>query len=755
VSSSIRGLERIREEIRTALDQLQLAEPWLFEFHGVAGGRSPAAEYLERARTSDVFVLVVGDEVRQGTRDEYDAAVGDNPGKVLPFLFGSAELDEAHFWTSLRGRHRTWPVADLEDVPAAVAAAVRQYLESGEIVRSALVGQTSDRLAQARAFLGVPAGFDFSVHVKDAEGQPLEQLSLVSREARYVLAGPPGAGKTQLGFSSVLLACAQDGRLPIVAMPSVDGGPDEWIAEVFDSVRFAPGHELIDQYLRDGHLAVIFDGLDDLALDVRDDALRDIVRFARRYPRTSVLVLSRLPRTGLPEEFQIAKVAPLEWAEIDRIFKAIGTQRTAGEAARAGLADLVALPFWAVLAAHDGHGRWGSTQLLGDLVSRRLESASVDAQQLERLRSGMGALARSIRPMAAMQVEEAIALLSGWLSSGVGAVRYGGISADGLLDAARRTGIIWLDDSGLRFPHPLIATYLAAEETARDGQLSSAARDDDYLAFSAALAPDAGPLRLEALRRASILGLARYLQVAPTRAPADRTDDLARLDVAFAALAANVGLREEALLRSGVIDGYFCVQIRDRLEVDGSALSIREIFSARDGMTTKLICWKGDPLENAAPEQLAALLVLNFFKSAWRELVPPGEAFGPLGLKAARLVADPAFSTRIRDFVVAWKEERARLLALVGLEGSLLDNTPGSPRIVIRTKPHDATYAVDWGATEATVEVRENEDLLGHSVDQALADPQAAAYHDLTRELESALGSAMFTQAVSPPPEGA
>jgi hypothetical protein len=45
----------------------------------------------------------------------------------------------------------------------------------------------------------------------------------------------------------------------------------------------------------------------------------------------------------------------------------------------------------------------------------------------------------------------------------------------------------------------------------------------------------------------------------------------------------------------------------------------------------------------------------------------------------------------------------------------------------------------------------EDGEILGVSIDRSVADPDAAAYADLQKDLESSLGSAISTQAIRRP----
>ncbi len=400
VSSSISGLENLRGRILDELEALELADPWLFEYHGVASGAGAARQYLQVARDCDVFVLVVGNQVRQGTRDEYDAALADNPEKILPFFLGDADPDSETLRANIRDRHRYWPVGAADELPAAIAAAVREYLQTGAIVRPGLTREISSRRLQRQQFLGVPEGFGFEISLRDAEGSQLAVEALTAPAARFVLTGPPGAGKSDVAAEAVTRAAKADGRLPLLVAASGRGPLEDWLAEAFEAARFFPGPDLVGQYLRDGRVALAIDGLDELEPDHRTSALREIARVSRRYPRISVLVLSRLPRPGVPSEFGVATVDALTNSQIDSIFLAARQPRMRAGQISSRLVDLMRLPFWAALAAVHGASSTSALDLLEALVGRRLaDGGTNDAQGILRLRSALGALAMAIRPL--------------------------------------------------------------------------------------------------------------------------------------------------------------------------------------------------------------------------------------------------------------------------------------------------------------------------------------------------------------------
>src|SRR5450759_3304818 len=132
VSSSISGLEDARRSIRDAIESLGVADSWLFEFNAVASGSGPAAQYLEKAKNCDLFVLVIGSSVRSGNEEEYAEAYRDNPSKILPVLLDAdTDADAASsFRSQIRDRHN-YRTASSVTLPAEVAQAVEHAVRTG------------------------------------------------------------------------------------------------------------------------------------------------------------------------------------------------------------------------------------------------------------------------------------------------------------------------------------------------------------------------------------------------------------------------------------------------------------------------------------------------------------------------------------------------------------------------------------------------------------------------------------------------
>ncbi|MGO9205812.1 MAG: DUF4062 domain-containing protein, partial [Candidatus Limnocylindrales bacterium] len=682
VSSSIQGLESVRDDIRAAIEQLQLADVWLFEYHGVAAGGSPSRQYLRIARQCDMCVVAVGDDVRAGTLEEYEAAFSDNPDKILPFLFGEAGPGSETFRQTLR-RHRFREVPDVRQLPDEIATAVQEYLTSGEIVRPALIRRIDTDREARRRFVGVPAGFAFRMSAVEAEpGAHVSREALTAAGGRFIVSGAAGSGKSDLVAELLTAAADEDGRLPLLISAAPNAVVEDWIAAVFDSVRFAPGPELIREYLRGGRLIVAVDGVDDLGPVDRVAAYTAFTDASRRYPRTCFLLLSRLPHPPVSFDADTVTVSGLTDAQINDLFGQASTAGIQSYNLDVRLRDLVRLPFWAVLTALYGQAASSPIDLLDTLVSHRISSATAeDAQGVRRIRAALAALAFGIRPTDRVEIGIGLDIVVRWLESESGRMRHGGLSADQLLEQGRRSGIISLDSSVLRFPHPLVAVYLAAEHAVTEQRASSIPEDDDLFAFVATICSDSAySFARDALSHCSIFGVATFLRLARTNArPVEAEVDLERLDEVVRRLSPLAGLGQESHVSVLVSDGYVFVR-RDALTARPSLLrdaTLHDWLGEVDDEPTTIMCWRGDPFARMSPEQIGGQLIVNAFKRTWERLRPEGNPYPPPGTPRPCDPSDARCIERLVEFLLRARDARRQFLGAIGLVGSPLDHTQG------------------------------------------------------------------------------
>jgi hypothetical protein len=755
LSSSIRGMESVRVRIREAVEALGLVESWLFEFHGPAAGGSAASQYLQYARACDVYVMVVGDEVRQGTLDEYSIALSDRPEKIMAFLVG-ADGHTEDFRSSLR-RHRYLRVSRIEDVPKAVADSIVEFVRTGEIVRRSLLADLRDRLAAVRSFLGLPADFDFQTSIVDTDRALVTNDSLLEPDARSLITGSPGAGKTDRVLTALMSEREGFSPLPVLVQADSTGSVLAWIQAAFYSVKFNPGPKLVSQLLRDGRLAVAIDGVDELSSENYANAFGSIQRYASQYARSPFVVLSRFASTSSLPGFRRLTIVPLTDAQIDGLLQRLGEGAVTTHTLSTNTLDLARLPFWCALIA--GVGPRGSSPigLLNALVGRRLdeEAAGLAATQT---RIALAYLAFLSSPGDRIAVSEAVDGLSAWLRSDEGRTSLGSRAAGSYIEAGRRAGILIRESGQLAFPHPMFAAFLAAEHCVRFRALP-ASLDDDAAAYIAALASRVDPaLARQSLAHGSIFAVARYAGLSRSITPdVSQAENVARLNAMVHHLADKTlgGIPSRCHVSAVVSGDYFCVSVRP----GDDAPTVTRIVSFSDwlretGMPEAAFsCWK-DPFAQFAPEAMAAQIATAAFKAAWRDLRPIGHEFAPPNSDMRPVVSDPDLDQRALAFVLRVRDERLALLDRLGLRGSRLDVTPGQPSIRLRVSTEEQAYMeVTWGANAATIERIQDGDRIGHSVSMLLADPSAVAYADLEDDIEAHLGSLVFSQANRRPVE--
>jgi hypothetical protein len=753
VSSTIVGFEDVREETRRAIDGLGFAESWLFEFHGTASGGTSEEQYLAYAATCDVFCILVGDSVGPGTIAEYQVAVADNPHKVLPFIYGPSGPSSEALRRELRRKHRYKRVDSVSRIPEVVAQAVGDFLLSGRIAKSGLSMALDARTKLRRSQLGVPDGFDFDVHVASELNVAIDPSALLVPAARSVLRGRAGSGKSDMASKALTAATGADDRLPVL-VDVAPGSLEDWVADAFHAVRFAPGPELVRQYMRDGRLAIAIDGIDDLSPEERIRGAREIDRAARRYPRLGLLVASRLTALSLSEQFIPYSMQPLDDTRLEALFAARdpgGLDSSVGTR----MLELARLPFWATLIARFGSGTTRALELIEKLVETRIAFASHgDAQQGMRLRSALRALAYAMRPGYRIGLDTALGLLTAWLMSDSGRARQGDWSADRLVELARERGLLHLEGQDVSFPHQLIAAFLAAEHLVSGlGEADvpgDHATDDDLLAFAAALSSQNESLHFELLRELDIFQLAQLLRLGVRHRSSDVASGTMALASVFAHLDQLTSAWEapDAHLSALESAGYYCFIVGRQGPSTGltRGLSINEWLAGCPSAT--ITCWRGNPFERLSPVELAGSTILNNFKSRW--LGMPGQPSPPHGHDGAAITSRSTLHAELLSFVRRTRDARARLLHDVGLAGDWLEGISGEPRVRVSRERDAAYYVVEWGADSAVVEEVEGQ-VLGHGVERIVADPDAVAYADLQRDLEARLGSAMFSQAVRTP----
>jgi hypothetical protein len=754
VSSSIRGLEASRAAIREAVDALQLADSWLFESDATAAGARPEAQYLEKARDCDLFVLVVGSTIRPGTRDEYDAAFADNPNKILPVFLDGDVGDTKSFRDEVRDRHTVRRASEV-DLPAEVAQAVEHAVRTGELSRGPLRASVASQQASLRALLSLPIGTVFGQRLKLADGRQVDAASGLTHR-RLLLEGEPGSGKTDASFTALLAESAE--RIPVPTRAQPGATFVDLIEATFESVRYTPGQKGIRQLLRDGRLAVALDGIDELPAADRRRCLADVADAGTRYPRTRiVLVVRSVSHPGLAD-WTRASVEPLNDDEVEHLFDLFGHRGEQRLELFSRLQDLVRLPFWAPAVARFGLSATSGPDLLADVVGQRLRASLPDDEtSQQRLVHALGRVAFSLRPGVEDDAAGFLDLVTEWSRTPAAQERFTAVPAETVLDLAASTGIVVRVASKRRFVHPLIAAYLASRHALTLDNLAQIPLDDDVRALIAAQLPDARGAEWADLMSGGSLGaLVRALRLAGFRSRAsDVAADLRRYEYAFKLLSALAGAvlaaQAASTTTSAVIDrDTFCLR-----RVPGGEPNVERgvplpVWLARQG-SEEFTAWLHNPFESRTPEQLAGEQVVAAMKALWNRLNPGGSPWAPFGADA-QAVIEPrdSLADRALAHTRAVADGRSRLIEASGLR-AWLSPAEGEPEIRISLNAPDRGYAVTWGHPEAAVNIVDGPEVAGPRLTRLLIDPDALAYKDLSDELDSLIGGGLRSGSVRGP----
>src|SRR3989442_113935 len=126
VSSVMRGMESEREAARTAIASMHL-QPWTFET--LPAYPEPAREVsLELARDCDVFVQLIGPSISPIVVDEYQAAMEDDPSKVLIFAkLCYRDADASAHLERVSPEHKYRKYKDAQELPPLVQDSIAAW----------------------------------------------------------------------------------------------------------------------------------------------------------------------------------------------------------------------------------------------------------------------------------------------------------------------------------------------------------------------------------------------------------------------------------------------------------------------------------------------------------------------------------------------------------------------------------------------------------------------------------------------------
>ena len=755
VSSSIRGLESVRRRIEEAIIATGIADSWLFEFSATSAGSGPASQYLQAARDSDVFVLIVGDAVRAPTRDEYQVAFEDNPWKVMPFFVGSGTPGTAALRSQLAARHAYVVVQSAEELSDVIAKAMRRFVQSGDIVRPALMSQVAAARTERRTGLGIPEGFEWGRRLAAPHDDvPID--SMLGIELRGYIVGDAGAGKSDAALSALAGAARMDPpRLPLLLRAADDRVElEELAADSLSRVRLNAGDALVRQLLTDGRMAVVVDGLDEIDQDRADVLEQSIIAAAARYPRTPMLVVRRVIDRQLASPWQRFELSELTSTDVDAVFKAFGYEEAhVSYQLPSDIWGLVRLPFWACLIAQFGRAADSGLALLHSLVEARIrQGRQRNPVHQELLYQAARRLALAIQPHAEIRLEVALDIVAAWLEQEPANRRFKSRTSQSVVEDASEAGLLIVEGDRLRFLHPLVADFLAAQgslETERQPQLTS----PDFASMAAVLLPeDREDEAVDLLAKGGIFVLAKALRLRGRSTRFPTGDDVARFDRAYHTLSERVlGQTPKGAWYHWTSGNYHCLRFGPPSIAAPAAYETLEAWGATTS-TAEYYCWTQDPFAEFTPSSLAAHLILDAFKQRLLTLDPRTAEYAPPGaISSALRPLTAATKARVIAHVQAQGRARRRFLGAVGLVGSPLDTTVGEPVVALYEDSHGEWYSTSWGHNAADVQVRADEPERASMLTELLADAEAVAYRHLISDIERRLGSRITTQSVRHP----
>lgn len=753
--------ESVRTSVERRLEGSEGVESWLFEFHAVASGAPPEAQYLEYARNCDLLVLVIGAADSAATRAEYDEAFNDNPQKILPFFYGPESPAVEDFRRLIDARHTRVAVNDPQDLVQRIGDAVDEAVAIGTPIIESLRTNFDRRLRYLDQFIDLNVRQTLVPMVASpmtpAEAFPLHVA--VERFRHLLISGPGGAGKT-FGSLTQLWRWANDRKRPLLPL-LLRGDAEETRSSVlidraFDAVRFSPGATLIERYGREGRLKLVFDGFDDLSDRKKKDYIDSVETLSERYPRSSMIFLCRRPTLDRLAGFERVTMSPLPDEAVLTFLGDQGYPELSYWDIPAEVRDLIGWPLWIQMFARFGTDVGSGLFLLQRLVDHRFRKWPVEETQREKARRAIGEIALEARPGASVARARALEAVSKWLMSPPIAALFSAEPAEVIVQDALATGLVEAEGRDVVFIHPLIGTVVAAEAGALRPQLPSAALEDPELAafMIPLLAETRADDVVRLFRSNDILHLARALRLTrPEHRSADIDDDIVRFDRAFWTLSPLAGGRPRRS-REGIraIHGASWIALGRSLEPGLHRAEGHECVDLNGLFPLGYTYWEVNPFWTRTPEVIAAAEILANFKQTFVDLRPEGDPHGDWeAVDVAEVLRHPAaLETRVSAFIAEFnlaKTDMAERLGLARSRGITLGH--GEPEVTLFIRGSASRVRVEWGHRSRSFRLSEDDpDHIGFPLYQVVdAAPAAAAYEELKREVERELGSSLGSQS--------
>jgi hypothetical protein len=754
ISSTIGELARERQHIAATLADVGLADGWLFELHATAAGNSPESRYLNIASTCDLYVIIVAAQGSEATEAEYQAAYADNPRKVLPFFVGDDTAATKSLRDLIESRHVRVRLQQRADLAPAVIAAIVERVRTGEIVIPLLIEALDARLRRAEEVVRARLPLVFIPMLRSnpqsapsGPGEdPFPATNLPSRAPQFVLEGIGGSGKTYSGLATLRHASSK-GKLPVVvqASPNVLCIQD-LITGAFESVRFFPGDELLQQLARDGRLAVMVDGIDALASSDRRIFLQDLEEFARRFPRSVIICCLR---RALPDELMSAArftIEPLSDGQIADMFGSVNAPQIAAFPPQ--VADLARWPFWSWALIEVGSSAPTGLVLLQRLLEHRIRTSGPYAPiETEMLLDAAATLAFHAWPQPWTRAQDALTTLGTWGVRTSVRSKFCVPPAEGVIQRLSSAGLVQLAPS-VEFAHPLFATYLAASHAATAGPITEPmAADPEFAIFVAALLDeDRVTEKLEHLLRHGPVGQARYLRLVHASPRKPQQDD----PVLFGAFLKTLSGSAATCV---VTEDWTAWRPADEPRA-ASADAVAEWMA--DGEITFL---QGNAFMERSPLDVATIESLARFKSHVIRQRPDEDSFDWLAdpeVKRLRKLPRSDLDDLILQAALDWRREWREQAAALGI--STLPETAiadGDPDVTVYECWPDPRLRIDWGGTARVTWVLSAADVPAWNYQplSRLLEPGRSAriYAELIERAERALGCAFGSQAWSRP----
>lgn len=773
VGSAISGLTDLRAEVSRRLEQLDLAEQWLFELHTSAAGEPAEAHYLDIARSCDLMVVVVGNRRTEGTEDEYREAFLDNPDKILPFFLGEGgpEVEEFRNLLQQPNRHLRKKVDTEEQLVEAICEAVEEAVRTGRLITAPLRRALAERLRALDQLIGLDPPRSY-LPVLEAGGTAQRWAEAWPDLSPMLVEGPGGAGKTY-GALAALQQLALVDRVPLrqrderqrtaldIVMPlylraTADAHRmPELIARAFASARFFPGEDLAARYATEGRLAVVVDGHDDLVAAQREELLQSVAEWQAAYPRCRTALLARAVAADQLSAWNSAVPAPFSEEQITEMFECEGQPVQGMIDIPPELTDLVIWPFWCAALARFGLQALSGLALLQLVIARRLSTTN-DPMRADKLRAALGALALDAHPATGFSAAQALDLLGAWQSMPPASAHFAVEPAETLLEAIRHSGIVQAEDNQLVFLHPLLPRVLAAEAALGDPGQPKVRESIELNVFTAALLGEEqhGEL-IELLAAADVFFLARVLRLhIPKGRSQDFQADVQRYETALRSLAPLAGPSASELLAQSTVlaaSGENWTALT-HLSGEGPRVVSKYEDLLEAASHSEVVVWQGNPFATRLPEHLAAAEVLLRFKQSFDQLTRKEPEMSPAFPAAPNDAHELTRRLQEQARTVAAAERELRVQA--GLHDSrTLPTLDGEPHLKLTCRNGGRWIEETWGHDEPTVRFEGTmaEDDHDYAARFMATDPAEAARHRLRTQVEKEIGSNLGSAAWNRP----